>query len=305
MEENNSGDSYRGDLHQASPRSDEDRALMEAIKQDIIQELESQRPSTHTRQKSYPEASGQGAYRSGPRQSWGPADMERIKREVLRDLQGDLEDQNYYPSNHRALVDSVKNEVIAEMEAYNAAQRAATYGYGNQYTNQNLNKMVDQRYRVIENTKRDLRRELEAIRNIENKTTASNPYVREMAGSIIKEAQEQGMSMDEVIKILNGQGSSKSNWRYRMTDWLSIGQRKGFFYGVGTTLLAAMIFPAVNRNMRSVAVRTLEEGMDLADKARSFVVRAKEGFEDIVAEATFNSIQEDNESDIEKSDELH
>ncbi|MHB1125472.1 MAG: hypothetical protein ACYC2T_00725 [Bacillota bacterium] len=308
------GERYRENYDEDSLRShpgEDRRALMEAIKKDIFQELEARRPYA-------PFGQNQGAYRSR-RKSLSPAEVERIKREVLMDLQGEFDDDYYRPEvrgyrnapgmyanpYHKAVVESVKNDVIMEMEAYNAAQRAAAFGYGNMVSDQNLHKLVNQRFQAMENTKRDLRKELEAIRNIENKTANSNPYIQEMAGSIIKEAREQGMSLDEVIKILNGQSGLKSNWRNRAADWLGIGQRKGFFYGVGATLLAAMIFPAVNRNMHSVAVRTIEEGMDLADKARSFVVRAKEGFEDIMAEATFKTLQKDEEPEIERPEEIH
>lgn len=77
------------------------------------------------------------------------------------------------------------------------------------------------------------------------------------------------------------------------------GPDKNFFYGAGIVLLAAMIFPPVKRSLQAVAARTMEEGVDLVNRARGIGVRAKEEIEDIVAEANFNKLRSviDNEID--------
>ena len=49
------------------------------------------------------------------------------------------------------------------------------------------------------------------------------------------------------------------------------GQRKGFLYGGGGTILFNFLWPMIQNNMRSIAVRSMEEGMSMVDRAKTAV----------------------------------
>ena len=50
---------------------------------------------------------------------------------------------------------------------------------------------------------------------------------------------------------------------------LNTGQSKGFLSGIGTMFLCQnIIFPLLRGNMRSVAVRSMEEGLAMVDRAK-------------------------------------
>lgn len=69
------------------------------------------------------------------------------------------------------------------------------------------------------------------------------------------------------------------------------GQFRGLLYGLGAVALGALVLPSVGNKFRSVISRTVEDSSDLVDSAKSVLVRAKEGIEDIVAEASFKRLQ--------------
>ena len=62
---------------------------------------------------------------------------------------------------------------------------------------------------------------------------------------------------------------------------------------MGTAALAALVLPSVRKKLHSVALKTAEDGLDIFDRARSMLTRAKEGVEDVFAEASFNRFQAD------------
>lgn len=265
------------------------------------------------------EAMEQNRYIQGtPGERLNRADIERLKREILLDLQEEAGEYQYPPPGYygtppaalsplnpydQAVLDSVKRELLAGLEMRRAARHAEMYGYGNLVSDRSLNNMIEQRYRTLQNLRGDLRKELGALRAIEKQTASTaDPHVKEIARSIVTQAREQGVPLDEVIKSLNGPSGIKENWRQRTFKVLNTGQRKGFLYGIGAAILAAMLYPPARQSLHSVAVRTMEGGMDLADRTRSLVSRAKEGIEDIVAEANFRSLQgelaEDSETPV-------
>lgn len=295
--------------------------LKENIKQEVLAELDAQYDTYGQPWHRGPEYGSSGMGRLGGvfSPSLSRADMNRIKREVLIDLQDEIPSNRYsaqerhrgyetaytpMSSYDQVIANSVKNELLAEMEAQRTAMHANLHGYGQIVSDRNLNNMIEQRYRTLQEVRNDLKREIEAINSMQNQTTTSDPYVRELAYSIVREARGQGVSMDEVIKRLEGQnattGNMMSNWRQRMSGMINTGQRRGFLYGIGAAVLAAIIYPSIRRNMHEVAVRTVEGGMGLTDRARTAMSRAKEGMEDIIAEAQFNNFQEESENFEEK-----
>ncbi len=61
------------------------------------------------------------------------------------------------------------------------------------------------------------------------------------------------------------------------------------------SLLAALLIPAARGSLRNVGIKVMESSMDFADQTRSAFGKAREGFEDMIAEANFNSLQDHDE----------
>lgn len=92
-------------------------------------------------------------------------------------------------------------------------------------------------------------------------------------------------------KYRNDSSFYRKGWQHRLSTLINNGPIKGVLYGLGTAVLAGLVLPSAGRKLRNLSVHTVEESMDLVDRARSMVVRAKEGVEDIIAEASFNRFQ--------------
>lgn len=269
------------------------QTLKQDLKQEILAELQHRNQDIYV-SDYYQTYAPEDRYRGNMeyRPELHPADIDRIKREVMLELQEEIPvyqhsgpgDHRVYPSSayaadayKRTIVDSMKNELLAEMEAERATRTAEMYGYGKLLSDQKLNRMIDQRYRTFDNLKGEIRKELAAIKSTENRRAGTaDPYIRDIAQSIAMEAREQGVPLDEVLQRLDRTGSRNMGWLGRMSGMMNVGQRKGVVYGIGAALLVYLLWPSARRNLHSVAVRSMEEGMALAERARSLVNRNKD-----------------------------
>lgn len=94
--------------------------------------------------------------------------------------------------------------------------------------------------------------------------------------------------------ILANQGYKQAN------DGTALGQlnypfqdrERGIIYGVGMAALLGIFVPSFRRKVQSVATRTAREGVELIEKARFMLARAKEDIEDLVAEAGLRDFTE-------------
>ncbi|NQS75975.1 MAG: hypothetical protein HQP61_05975 [Peptococcaceae bacterium] len=246
------------------------RVLVESIKQEILSD------------PVFNEALGQGRYNNNRKANnqYGQIDLERIKKEVLTDLRGELpvnrgnetvSDTSPINPYDQTIADSVKKELLADMRAREALRQADLHGYGDIVSDQNIGRMIRQRHRTLQDIKRDLAKELDTIQAIENRAGVNiDPQIQDIARSIVTEARGQGVSINEVKqRLLGSNGTVGSGWFQRVLETLGLGQRKGFAYGIGAAILAAMLWPTVRQGLHSVAVQSMESGMGLADRARS------------------------------------
>lgn len=74
---------------------------------------------------------------------------------------------------------------------------------------------------------------------------------------------------------------------------------RGFLLGIGVALLGYAFWPAVSNVLRPMELNAVQGAFNLTEQARSFVMRAKEHLEDIVAEAQFQNLQQDIGSDVD------
>jgi len=182
---------------------------------------------------------------------------------------------NYYNNTpysadptYQIMKDSIMNEVLSEIQAKKVNQLAQLYGYDRILSNQSIQQMIDERYRTLENLKTDIKKELQSIQRLENQRT-TDPYIRQAANSLVMEAGRQGVPLDQIIQNLDQKGTPGTGVMSKMSNILSTGQRKGFLYGLGAAVLVYLLWPSARNNLHSVAVRTMEEGMSAAKRAKS------------------------------------
>jgi len=224
-----------------------DRALAQDVKREVLAELWQDNYTDASRSGGYP-------YYSGHTSSWHRGD------------------HNPYLNNqmYQTIKDSVKNEVLAEVESQQMHRAAQVYGLDRSLSDRRLQRMVDARYRTIDNMKADIKRELQAFQRMETQRSA-DPYVRQVADVLLEEGQRRGIPLEQLIVGLDQKSPMGAGMMGRVTTMLNTGQRKGFLYGMGTAILFYLLWPSARNNMRSIAVRSVEEGMSMVDRAKTFI----------------------------------
>lgn len=187
-------------------------------------------------------------------------------------VQWHRDNYNPYASNqmYQTIKESVKNEILAEAEMQQADRLAQVHGVDRALSDQRLQRMIDARYQTINNMKEDIKKELQTFRRMETQRS-SDPNVRDIAGTLVKEGQRQGLSLEQLIAGLDQKNAAGTGITGRFSNMLNTGQRKGFLYGVGGTILFNFLWPLIQNNMRSIAVRSMEEGMSMVDRAKTVV----------------------------------
>jgi hypothetical protein len=187
-------------------------------------------------------------------------------------LQGDGAANNPYATSqtYQTVKDSVKNEILAEIQMQQADQIAEMYGLGRSLSDQKIQQMVDSRYRTIDNMKADIKRELLAHQKMETQRS-KDPHLSQIAGILAGEAQRQGIPLERVIQGLGQKGSAGNGTLSRILELLNTGQRKGFLCGIGTSVLFSLLWPLARGNMRPVAARSIEEGISMVGRAKNFI----------------------------------
>lgn len=177
-----------------------------------------------------------------------------------------------YASNqmYQTIKESVKNEILAEAEMQQADRLAQVHGVDRALSNQRLQRMIDARYRTINNMKEDIKKELQTFRKMEAQRSG-DPNIRDIAGTLAREGQRQGIPLEQLIAGLDQKAAEGIGITGRLSNMINTGQRKGFLCGVGGTLLFNFLWPLIQNNMRSIAVRSMEEGMSMVDQAKTVV----------------------------------
>lgn len=219
---------------------------------------------------------------------------QEVKREVIADLQqgnhtntsqpgnplnnpgdGNQGTGSYFPftanQTYQTVKDSVKNEVLTEIQKQQLDNMARVYGLDRSLSDQRIQQMIDTRFRTIDNLKADLKKELLALQAKETAQTG-DPYTRQIATTLAEEARRQGLSKEQLMQSLEQNISKSTGPMGRLLEMLNTGQRRGFLGGIGMMLLCHhVILPLLRGNMRSVAVRSMEEGIAMVDRAKSLV----------------------------------
>jgi len=220
------------------------RTLAADVKREVLNEL---RGGTYAQDPQFNRYSG---YNDGPQGYWGD-----------------------YPSymaspTYQTIKDSVKDEVLAQIQMEQGEHMARMHGFDRALSDRRIQQMVDSRHRSIENMKADIRRDLLAIQGMEAARN-KDPYIRQITNDIVREARYQGVPLQQVTQHLGHQSGLGSGILSPIMEVINKGQRRGLLCGIGMTLLGHHFLS--RGKLRSVAVRSLEEGMSVVDKAKSFV----------------------------------
>lgn len=225
------------------------RTLAQDIKQEVLADLR-QRNQTHyplPRSDMFPDSYSYGS-------------------------QGPWDDHYPYTADHtyNTIKNSVKNEILNEINMQQTDQLAQAYGLNRSLSDQRVQRMIDNRYRSIDDLKGDIKRDILAFQRMEAQRSR-NPYTRQAANTLIDEAQRRGMPLEQLVQGLDQRTGARSGIMARLSDMLNAGQRKGFLSGVAMMILCNMLFPSIKNDMQSVAVRSVEEGMSMVERAKTFI----------------------------------
>ncbi|HZK17846.1 MAG TPA: hypothetical protein VFD15_00895 [Clostridia bacterium] len=201
--------------------------------------------------------------------------IQDVKREVLAELRqvnstGGSHPYNPYTGDqmYQSIKDSVKKDVLAEFEAQQMDRVAEMYGLNRSLSDRKLQRMIDDRYRDVERMKQDIKKELLTL---QKEGRASDPHIRQTAGILAEEGQRRGVPFGQLVAGLDKKTASGTGVMDKISEMLNTGQRRGFLYGLGSAVLCHLLIPSLRGNMRSIAVRSVEEGMSMVDRAKSFV----------------------------------
>lgn len=84
-----------------------------------------------------------------------------------------------------------------------------------------------------------------------------------------------------------------------MGDMWGEPQTRGFLWGAGTALAAYFLWPAVREAVRPATRGVIRGAMVAGDRFRYAMATAREGLEDVVAEAQFDRMRDVMEPDAE------
>lgn len=160
--------------------------------------------------------------------------------------------------------------------------------------------------------RKQLQRELQAISRINQRMAqVRDPQVRAMLQEILSEAWQKGMDIPDIMQSLSGNNmQTAGNMQYpggslsdRLGGFFRGFDRRSFGWGAGVGLLGLLLVPSLTKALRPMVRKAMEEAMDVSQRAQGVIYRAKEEFEDIVAEASFNKMKESLEEDVAGADE--
>jgi len=171
---------------------------------------------------------------------------------------------------HQTIKESVKNELLAEIEMQQMDRIAQIYGLERSLSDKKLQQKIDDRYRTIDNMKTDIKKDLLALQKMETQRSG-DPLIRQISGMLADESQRRGVPFGQLIAGLEQKTGTGSGMMGRISNMLNTGQRRGFMYGVGAMILCSLLLPSARNNMRSIAVRSVEEGISMVERAKSFV----------------------------------
>ncbi len=169
-----------------------------------------------------------------------------------------------------AIKDSVKNEILEEINMQQMDRLAQAYGLNRSLSDRRVQRMIDNRYRSIDDMKSDIKRDILNFQRMEDQRSR-NPYTRQAANTLIDEAQRRGIPLEQLVQGLDRRTGTGTGIMARLSDMLNTGQRKGFLSGMAMMALCNVLFPSIRNNMQSVAVRSVEEGMAMVERAKTFI----------------------------------
>jgi hypothetical protein len=190
----------------------------------------------------------------------------RSEKDLIREIKGEIiaETQSF-----QSIKDSVKDEVLAEIRSSQQEWPAVPPQHP-PLSERKIGQMIDARFQALDDLKAEIKKELHAIQEIEARRT-EDPYIRQVAASLAGEARKRGIPHEKLMDSLEQKSDARPGMMGRLSRMINTGQRKGFLYGMGMMVLCQLLLPSTRGKMYSVAVRSMEEGMAMMDRARTFV----------------------------------
>ncbi|MDA8235510.1 MAG: ferritin-like domain-containing protein [Clostridia bacterium] len=167
------------------------------------------------------------------------------------------------------------------------------------------NNQNDNKGTLLEYLEQDRLGELMTIeRYTKHLEEANNPYARQVIRHIIQDERDHERSFGDLIRTLP---NLKGGWDGKVQTvakqvgfLLRSNKAQGFALGIGAAALAIMFGPRVKEAVRPAAVGAVRGVMAVARGTQRALGRAKEGLDDLVAEARYGLPEETNYNNGDK-----
>jgi hypothetical protein len=143
---------------------------------------------------------------------------------------------------------------------------------------------------------------LEAVRASEQRLASiSDPYARKALQQMIQDERKQLLNLAELIEMVeqSPENGAFTRARRQMAHRLKNPSTKSFAYGIGITLLGALLFPTLKDSLHPVAMKAMQGIKDLSEQAQGLLGSVREDMEDLVAEAEFERLKSSIDSEVE------
>ncbi|MHB8171655.1 MAG: hypothetical protein ACYDG6_08945 [Thermincolia bacterium] len=156
----------------------------------------------------------------------------------------------------------------------------------------NNNNLDNQKDSLLEYLEQDRQGELMTIERYSNHLKKTdNPYARQVIRHIIGDERDHEKSFGELIKTLpnikSGWGGGVQTVAKQFGFLMRTNKAQGFALGFGAAALVLFLTPKVKEAVRPAAVGAVRGVMAVARGTQKALGRAKEEFEDVVAEARY------------------
>ena len=123
------------------------------------------------------------------------------------------------------------------------------------------------------------------IWNYEQKFIPSSVYTEDIVGRPKPHADKQTRRLTMAAQSCIEPGREKRKPGRLMSEAAKPKDYNSALYSLGTSILAALIYPSVRQKMFTMATRTFEDGLELARQTSYLVNGTKAGIDDILKEA--------------------
>lgn len=220
--------------------------------------------------------------------NYDPAMINRLKKEIVQDLEARQEwQEDYYDNNPNY---GGRRGPAGVRYAYPPPPQYRSRRYPEVDYDWWTDREEYQYQRNQAMLKNQLRNELMALDKMNRRIgRISDPMVRQALVELLQEARQQGAGVPELIDSLNANNPGTLGTVVdRFTAPLKGIERRSFGWGVGAVLLGMLLLPSLAKSVRSITDQAMGGTTGFTGGSGNLFDMSKEDFDQLVAESPYN-----------------